>query len=130
MGCYGNWDDVIMGTKGTCHWTACRIEGETPWRYDGPKNDPSAEEQKILIGSIRDGRPVNHGDTMVDSTLMAIMGQIACYTGKTVTWQQMMEADFEFEPKIGDVAEDMAPPVTPDEQGNYPLPVPGITQYL
>jgi predicted dehydrogenase len=31
--CYGNWDDILMGTKGVCHWTACRIEGETNWHY-------------------------------------------------------------------------------------------------
>ncbi len=128
--CYANWDDVLMGTKGTCHWTACRIEGETNWRYEGPKNNPHAEEQKILIGSIRAGRPVNNGDTMIDSTYMAIMGQIACYMGKPVRWEEMMEADFAFEPKVADVTLDMDPPTVPDATGNYPLPVPGITTYL
>jgi predicted dehydrogenase len=87
LGCYSNWDDIIMGTKGVCHWTACRIEGETAWRYEGPKNDANVEEQKILIGSIRAGTPVNHADTMIDSTYMAIMGQLACYSGKPVTWE-------------------------------------------
>ncbi len=37
-GCYGSWDDIIMGSKGTCYWSACRIEGETKWRYQGPHN--------------------------------------------------------------------------------------------
>ena len=128
--CYPNWDDVLMGTKGTCHWTACRIEGETNWRYDGPKNNPHDEEQKILIGSIRAGQPVNHGDTMIDSTYVGIMGQIACYTGKPVTWDEMMAADFEFEPKLAEVTLDMNPPTVPDETGNYPLPLPGITSYF
>jgi len=130
FGCYGKWDDIIMGTKGVCHWTACRIEGETNWRYEGPRNDAHTEEQKILIGSIREGKPVNHGDTMVDSTYIAIMGQIACYTGKTVTWEQMMAADFEFEPKVADVRLDMEPPIKPDASGSYPLPIPGLTKYL
>jgi len=128
--CYANWDDVIMGTKGVCHWTACRIEGETKWHYRGEKNDPHREEQKILIGAIRSGRPVNHQDTMIDSTYMAIMGQIACYTGKPVAWEEIMAADFEFEPKLADVRLDMDPPVKPDATGNYPLPVPGITRYF
>ena len=129
-GCYPSWDDIIMGTKGVCHWTACRIDGETNWRYDGPRNNPHAEEQKILIGSIRQGTPVNHGDTMIDSTYVAIMGQIACYTGITVTWEQMMAADFEFEPKVADVRLDMDPATEPDATGNYPLPIPGMTKYL
>ena len=130
VGCHGLWDDIIMGTKGVCHWTACRIEGETNWRYEGTKNNSSVEEQRILVGSIRDGKPVNHGDTMIDSTYIGIMGQIACYTGKRVTWDQMMAADFEFEPKLADVTLDMEPPTKPDASGNYPLPVPGFTKYL
>ncbi len=129
-GCYPSWDDIIMGTKGVCRWTACRIDGETNWRYDGPRNNPHAEEQKILIGSIRQGTPVNHADTMIDSTYVAIMGQIACYTGTTVTWEQMMAADFEFEPKIADVRLDMNPPTEADATGNYPLPIPGVTKYF
>ena len=35
-GCYPNWDDIIMGTKGVCHWTACRIEGENQLALRGP----------------------------------------------------------------------------------------------
>ena len=129
-GCYGNWDDIIMGTKGVCHWTACRIEGETNWRYQGPRNNPHAEEQKILIGSIRQGKPVNHRDTMIDSTYTVIMGQIACYTGKPVTWEQTVAADFEFEPKLAGVRLDMPVPIKPDATGNYPLPKPGFTKLL
>ncbi|MBN2294420.1 MAG: Gfo/Idh/MocA family oxidoreductase [Pirellulales bacterium] len=129
-GCYGNWDDIIMGTKGTCHWTALKIEGETNWRYKGPRNNPHAEEQKILIGAIRDGKPVNHENTMIDSTYMAVMGQIAVYTGKPVTWKQVMEADFEFEPKVEQATLDMEPPTRPDKTGNYPLPKPGLTTLL
>ncbi len=130
--CYANWDDFLMGTKGVCHWSACRIEGETNWRYDGPpiSGDPNAEEQKILIGALREGKVVNHGDTMIDSTYMAVMGQIACYQGNEVTWDQMMAADFEFEPKLADVRLDMEPPVKPDATGNYPLPKPGLTRYI
>jgi predicted dehydrogenase len=129
-GCYPLWDDILMGTKGVCHWTACRIEGEKKWRYEGPHNDPNLEEQKILIGALREGKVVNHADTMIDSTYMAIMGQLACYSGKPVTWEQMMKADFEFEPKLADVRLDMPPSTKPDATGNYPLPVPGFTDFL
>lgn len=127
--CYPNWDDIVMGTKGVCHWNACQISGETNWRYAGPRNDPNTEEQKILIGSIRSGTPVNHGDTMIDSTLTAIMGQVACYTGQKVEWPQMTAADWEFEPKIESVTLAMDAPVKPDAGGNYPLPKPGLTKF-
>ncbi len=129
-GCYGNWDDIVMGSKGVCHWTACRIDGESKWRYRGPRNDPNTAEQERLIGSIRSGNPINDGPTMIDSTIMGVMGQIACYTGTPVTWEQMMAADFEFEPKLADVTLDMDAPTRPDATGNYPLPLPGITKLL
>ena len=67
---------------------------------------------------------------MVDSTYTAIMGQVACYEGKPVTWEQITQADFEFEPKLAEVRLDVAAPTAPDPQGNYPLPIPGITEYL
>jgi len=128
--CYPLWDDIILGTKGTCYWTDCRIEGENPWRYQGPAHDPHTEEQKLLIGSIRSGQPVNHADTMVDSTYTAIMGQVACYTGQPVTWEQITQSEFEFAPKLADVRLDGPAPVQPDAAGNYPLPIPGVTQLL
>lgn len=130
LNCYGNWDDVVLGTKGVCHWSACRIEGENPWRYEGPTNSADRAEQEILINSIRQGQPVNHGRTMIDSTYMAIMGQLACYSGNRVTWEQMLKADFEFEPKVADVRLDMEAPTKPDATGNYPLPVPGFTEFF
>jgi len=119
-----------MGTKGVSHWRTLKIEGETKWRYSGQRNNAHAEEQKILIGSIRAGKPVNHQDTMVDSTYMAIMGQIAVYTGKPVSWEQMMAADFEFEPKVEEATLEMKPPTVPDKTGNYSLPLPGVTKLL
>ncbi len=129
-GCYPNWDDIIMGTKGVCYWTACKIDGEQPWRYEGPQNNANTEEQRLLIDSIRNASPVNASDTMIDSTYMAIMGQVASYSGKPVTWEQMLAADFEFEPKLADVRLDMPPSTQPDATGNYPLPVPGFTDYF
>ena len=64
------------------------------------------------------------------STYMAVMGQIAAYTGKPVTREQVLAADFEFEPNVADVTLDMAPSTLPDETGNYPLPLPGMTKLL
>ena len=58
------------------------------------------------------------------------MGQIAAYTGKPVTWEQTVAADFEFEPKLADVRLDMPAPIKPDATGNYPLPKPGFTKLL
>ena len=53
-------------------------------------------EHKALFPAIRSGKPVNCGDYMARSTLVAVMGQLACYSGKELTWDQVAKSDFVF----------------------------------
>jgi myo-inositol 2-dehydrogenase/D-chiro-inositol 1-dehydrogenase len=130
QGCYNNATDIIMGTKGTCQLGQCLIQGETNWQFEGPHNNPYDDEQRALIESVREGRPVNSGDYMADSTLIGVLGQIACYTGKATTWDAVSNSDLRFGPAPEDSTFDTLPPTTKDETGNYPLPLPGITEML
>ncbi len=124
-GCYNNSGDIIMGTRGTCYLDECRIVGETDWTFEGPHNDPYEAEQKALIDSIREGQPINCGDYMANSTLLAVMGQIACYTGKPTTWDEVSKSDLQFGPPPEQSTFETEPPSVKDESGNYPLPRPG-----
>ncbi len=128
--CYNNSSDIIMGTKGTCHLGACRIEGETNWRYEGPGNNPYDAEQKALVDSVREGKPINSGYHMIGSTMIGVLGQITCYTGKETTWEQACNSDLQYGPLPDEVSLDMEPPTVPEETGNYPLPMPGITKLI
>ena len=129
-GCYGNSNDLLMGTRGKCDLGNCRIEGETNWRYQGPGNDPYLDEQQALIESVRSGQPFHSADYMVNSTRLAVMGQIACYAGTEVTWDAVQKSDLRFGPKPEVSNFDTPPPTVPDATGNYPLPQPGITKLL
>ncbi len=129
-GCYNNGTDIIMGTKGTCYLGPCRIEGETNWRFEGPGNNPYDEEQRALIESVRRGEPINSGQYMANSTMVAVLGQLACYSGKQLTWQEAAQADFQFGPPPEESSFQTPPPSVPDETGNYPLPLPGMTKIL
>ncbi len=134
--CYNENSSILLGTKGRCNLTAMRIEGETNWTYTGPRApaNPSANPYLIehveLFRAIRSGKPVNNCDYMTRSTLIAIMGQISCYTGKEVTWEQISASNFYYAPRPEDVRADMEPPVRPDAEGNYPTFVPGVTKML
>jgi myo-inositol 2-dehydrogenase / D-chiro-inositol 1-dehydrogenase len=131
-GCYGEYSSAYFGTKGKCYLiptTRYWIEGEKKWKYKGPIGNPHEIEHKVLFAAIRSGKPVNSGDTMARSTLVAVMGQLACYSGKELTWDQVSKSDFMFLPKPEDVRLDMPPPVKPDAQGNYPVPLPGLTAF-
>lgn len=129
-GCYGNSSDIIMGTKGTCHLGRCRITGETNWQYGGPGNNPYDAEQKALIDSVRSGKPINSGYHMVGSTMIGVLGQIACYTGKATTWDDAYKSDLRYGPPPDESNFDTQPPSLPDKTGNYPLPKPGVTKLL
>jgi len=127
-GCYNNSADIIMGTKGTCYLGQSRIEGETNWRYEGPQNNPYDDEQKALIEAVRDNKPINSGSYMATSTMIGVLGQITCYTGKETTWDEAHQADLQYGPAPEESSFQTPPPVLPDATGHYPLPLPGITK--
>jgi hypothetical protein len=93
-GCYTENGDHIVGAKGICtiHHGRPVIQGENPWRYAGPKTNMYQTEHDDLFASIRAGKPVNDGTRMANTTLMAILGRMAAYTGQEVTWDQALNS--------------------------------------
>lgn len=128
-GCYDNSSSVVLGSKGQADITRCRISGETNWRWDGRCN-PYQVEHDILFKAIRSGQPVNNGDYMTRSTMMTIMGQISCYTGKEISWEQINASDFHYPPRPQDCHDGMDAPVNPGTDGSYPVPKPGFTKMI
>ncbi len=79
---------------------ASEITGPNAWTYAGPATLGSAyvTEHADLIASIRSGAAVNESKQVADSTLTAIMGRQAAYTGKTVTWDEMTKSLIDYSP--------------------------------
>ena len=123
-GCYNENSDYISGTKGIAiigRGPLPRIEGQTKWTFEGTKNDMYQAEHDVLFSSIRQGKPINDGERMATSTLLAIMGRMAAYTGQQVTWEQAMNSeDRHFPEKL---EWDMKLPVRP-------MALPGQTKLL
>jgi len=57
-----------------------------------------------------------------------VLGQMTCYSGKPVQWDEAYQSDLQYGPAPEEASFDMDPPTAPDETGNYPLPLPGITK--
>ena len=125
-GCYDESGSLVLGSKGRASVTDHRIWGETNWRWPGKCNPYQVEHDK-LFAAIRSGNPINCGAYMARSTMITVMGQISCYTGKEVSWEQINKSDFFYPPKPEDCRDDMEPPAKPDANGSYPVPVPGRT---
>ncbi len=128
-GCYDETSSLVLGTKGKASLLNCRIWGESTWRWQG-QCDPYQIEHDKLFAGIRSGKPINCGDYMARSTMITVMGQISCYTGKEVTWEQIMASDYYYPPKPEDCRDDMEPPTKPGPNGSYPVPVPGRTKMI
>lgn len=128
-GCYDESSSIVLGSKGRANITRCEIRGEKSWRWQG-QCDPYQIEHDKLFAAVRSGNPINSGDYMADSTLIGIMGQISCYTGREVTWKEITASDFAYEPKPEDCHDGMEPPTKPDATGSYPVYTPGRTKLL
>ncbi len=95
---YGSATDVsdwVFGTKGKCNIQEHEIQGDKKWRYrgkDGEADDMYTNEHIELFKAIREGRVIDNTDYMCNSTLMAIMGRMAAYTGQVITWEQAMNS--------------------------------------
>ena len=130
-GCYNDVSDIFTGTKGTAFlYSKPRIEGENPWRYTGPSPGSKMydKEHQELFGSIRSGVPINNGVYMARSTMLAILGRMVDYTGQALTWDKAINSQLDLSPER--YAFDAAPPVLPEADGNYPIPMPGITKFI
>ena len=96
QGCANETKDYIYGSKGNCEIEGSRrvhvIRGEQEWKYSGTYNNMYQAEHDELFASIRKSEPINDGIRMTHSTLMAILGRMAAYTGQVITWEQALNS--------------------------------------
>ena len=122
------------GTKGTLDIDDGAIGGQIKltsgekWRSKGKKVDNHHQEHHDLFAALRDGRTYNEGDYGAQSTMTAILGRMATYSGKIVKWDEALKMGVDLSPTSYDFA--ATPPVLPGEDGFYPIPVPGKTEVL
>jgi predicted dehydrogenase len=120
-GCPSDVSDTIFGTRGTAtllnrdRRETYRIRGAATFAAsaEAGRDDMYQREHNELFASIRSGRPINNGEYMAKSTLMGIMGRMACYTGQLITWEQALNS-----------TEDL----TPARYEWGPLPVPAVAR--
>jgi predicted dehydrogenase len=99
-GCWPQTEDIILGTKGQAQVIKHEITagGET-WKYRGDKPSMYDVEHVELFKSIKEGQPINNGVYMSYSTMLAIMGRMATYTGQRVIWDEAINSQLDLTPK-------------------------------
>jgi predicted dehydrogenase len=137
QGCWSNWSDRVWGTEGYMNSIPGRQlltledrKGNTIYHYDG-KEDPVAHqiEQDVFIRKILNDEHINQAEEGAQSTMTAIMGRMATYSGQMITWEEAMSSTEKLVPENLASWEDTAP-VMPYDDGSYPVPVPGQTRVM
>ncbi len=111
--CANGTGEFIMGTEGytNCANTIWDLKGNVKWQFEYPKDEngnamnavkipPYVQEHMHLVHAIRTGNYVNEAETTALSTLTAIMGRTAAYTGRLVTWDDIFKSDMDLGPAI------------------------------
>lgn len=117
--------EAVHGVKGESN-CAGWIKGEAEWKYDGPRVNSMVEEHKTLIAAIREDKSYHEGWHGASSSMTAVLGRLATYSGKTVKWDDAVaKGKSEFPERL---AWDAPAPVQKDANGDYPIPMPGQYQ--
>ena len=121
--CFNDVEDYLCGTKGHAAIMRGIINGERIPRVDCKR---FVQQNQVLFNAIRSGGEtyVNNGDYMATSTMLGILGRMACYSGKRLTWDDAFNSTESLAPS--DYAWDAQPPTLPDENGRYLVEVPGM----
>jgi predicted dehydrogenase len=87
-------DAQVVGTKGRVYMDSGNfvIEGDKPFKYDGPSPSPVIKQHADQIAAIRGGERLNEGKRVAESTMTCIMGRMSAYTGRALKWDWAMNA--------------------------------------
>ena len=128
-GCWGENQAYFAGTKGYARILGrgriTDLDGKVVYEQQPVSSDMYTLEHIELYKSIR-GKidTINNGDYMAKATMMGIMSREACYTGKKITWDDLLKSDMSYRPSSYDW--DGTPWNMPDEQGRFKISVPGV----
>jgi predicted dehydrogenase len=139
----GGWSEVsdnVDGTKGRL------TVGSGPYGLGGPMNysspadrggskkakapSPYRVEHQDLVDAIRQGHRLNDGYHGAKSSMTAVLGRMATYSGQEISWDDAVNSDLELAEGLEQMTWDSPPPVQPDADGNYPIAKPGLTKVL
>ena len=110
-GCSNLTKQLITGTEGFANAKGqiYNLKGEEIWKYPTPEEgsedttwkvtDPYIQEHINLVTAIRRGEYLSDAEAQINSTLITIMGRMSAYTGKDVTWEEVMNSDMYLGPK-------------------------------
>ncbi len=126
-------DELLVGTKGRIQAGAARIvdsKGKVLYQFDKKgENNPYQTEHDELFAAIAKGDyKFADAENGAYSTMTSILGRMATYSGQVVEWDKALNSGLSLQPKV--YAFDAMPPVLPNQDGFYPVAIPGVTKFV
>ena len=136
--CFDFFGDILQGTRGSAVLGEgqpkprlfkgfSRSSSSLLWSYSGPECDHYQREHDLLFDAIRNDKPYNETERCAKSCLTAIMGRMACESGKEIKWDEALNSNVELAPGLDNYTWESNPPALPDANGKYPVAMPGQT---
>ena len=129
------WGDVsehAIGSKGKAdlgHGFMIKAQGAEPFRMKNEGNGSGwQQEHHDFFRAIRNNETFNEAEYGAKSTMTAILGRMAAYSGDIIEWDDAFNSKLALVPNK--FSDDMTPPVVPNSDGFYPVAMPGLTKVL
>jgi predicted dehydrogenase len=131
-GCWSAVTEGFHGTNGTAPAPGriLSASGHTLFQHRG-KDDPNpyqVEHDELFDAIVNGEYRFSDAENGAYATMTAIMGRMAAYSGQMVEWEKALASEVDIMPAR--YAWDADPPVMPDENGRYPIPMPGLSQVI
>jgi predicted dehydrogenase len=130
-GTFNKGGSFFQGTKGTgnIRQGIINLEGNSIWRNRGKdKGNPYQLEHDQFFAAILNDTPMNDTEWGAMSTMTTLLGRMAAHSGQLVEWEDALNSELSILPE--EFSWEANPPVVPNENGTYPVPVPGVSPVL
>ena len=133
--CWNKVSETIIGTKGRVNFGTGELtshKGKVLYKHDdtNDKNPYQVEHDKLFDAVTKGEYKYDDSDRGARSTMTAILGRMATYSGKMLTWDEAINSKIELVPSDFEWSWDAMPPCKPDANGDYAIAMPGDTMVV
>jgi hypothetical protein len=131
---HGSKGSAIVSNRGDCGPPSKIFKGQNPddadmtWESTTPQGQgsPHQNEWFDLVEAIRNDQPFNEVEYGVMASAVSSLGRMAAHTARELTLEDFLNSDHEYAPGVDKLTMDSPPPLESDEEGRYPIPMPGL----
>ncbi len=138
--CWGTYTDLAHGSKGSAvlmtdlaspqpkiYKSQNMVPEDLVWEDSEPEPNPYVVEWQVLLDAIRQDKPHNEAHRAAQANFAGLMGRMATHTGQMVTWDQVVNSEFQWVADIDHLTFETEAPIHEGPDGIYPAPKPGLS---